>query len=60
MPTKSARECKAQIHPEEPDWYAAPEGRAQTQREFQNALKKGTLVRSEGATIARSARGDVS
>ena len=37
-----------------PSWYATPEGRRQTQREFESALKNGTLVRSSGATIRRT------
>jgi len=39
---------------EDPDWYASPEGRRQTQREFERALKNGTLVRSSGTRIART------
>lgn len=31
------------------DWYASPEGRRQTQREFQRALKNGTLIHSSGS-----------
>ena len=37
------------------DWYASPEGRRQTQREFERALKQGTLVHSSGSKIPRSA-----
>jgi len=33
------------------DWYASPEGRRQTQREFERAAKEGTLIRSSGARI---------
>ena len=32
-------------------WYATPEGRRQTQREFERAIKRGDLVRSQGSTI---------
>jgi hypothetical protein len=35
-------------------WYASPEGRRQTQREFERALKRGTVLRSEGARIPLS------
>jgi hypothetical protein len=35
-------------------WYATPQGRRQTQREFARALKKGTLIRSAGAKIRKS------
>jgi hypothetical protein len=38
----------------EADWYATPQGRRQTQREFAGALKAGTLIRSNGSKIARS------
>jgi len=36
------------------DWYATPQGRRQTQREFARALKDRTLVRANGSKIARS------
>ena len=36
------------------DWYASPEGRRQTQREFERALKNGTLVHSPGSKIPRT------
>src|SRR6185436_17847887 len=39
---------------EEADWYATPQGRQQTQREFARALKDGTLIRSPGSKIAKS------
>jgi hypothetical protein len=39
---------------EEPDWYASTEGRRQTQREFERALKKGTVIRSAGSHIPRT------
>ena len=32
-------------------WYAGLDGRQQTQREFERALKRGPLLRSEGSTI---------
>lgn len=32
-------------------WFSSPEGRRQTQREFERALKRGTILRSEGSTI---------
>src|SRR5882762_7340557 len=38
----------------ETDWYASAEGRRQTQREFERALKKGTLIRSAGSRIRRT------
>jgi hypothetical protein len=39
---------------EETDWYASPAGRRQTQREFERALKNGTLIRSSGSRIPRT------
>jgi len=39
---------------EETDWYASADGRRQTQREFERALKKGTLIRSAGSGIQRT------
>ena len=49
MPQKSMPERK----PETGDaaWYATTEGRRQTRREFERALKSGTALRSEGSTI---------
>ena len=35
-------------------WLASPEGRRQTQKEFENALRRGELVRSGGAAIPRT------
>ncbi|MBE7545257.1 MAG: hypothetical protein M9913_23565 [Bryobacteraceae bacterium] len=35
-------------------WYASPAGRRQTRREFERALKDGTLHRSTGANIPRT------
>ena len=47
------RKLKAELEsaPAEAAWYASPEGRRQTQREFERALKRGTILRSEGSTI---------
>jgi hypothetical protein len=36
----------------EAGWYTTPEGRRQTQREFERALKQGTLLRSPGLPVA--------
>ncbi len=38
----------------EADWYASPEGRRQTQREFDRALRAGTFSRSTGLKVART------
>ncbi len=49
-----AMKSKASSSPGTPSWYATPAGRRQTQREFESAIKDGTLVRSSGSTIRRS------
>ena len=53
MPRKSTKINEPGPKTEETDWYASPEGRRQTQREFERALKDGTLVRSSGSRIPR-------
>ena len=54
MPRKSTDAVKLKANAGQADWYATPEGRLQTQREFARALKEGTLIRSAGSKIARS------
>jgi hypothetical protein len=54
MPRKSTRLLESKFKTEEPDWYRSAEGRRQTQREFERALKDGTLVRSSGSRIPRT------
>jgi len=54
MPRKSTDVVKFKASGEEADWYATPQGRRQTQREFARALKDGTLIRSAGSKIAKS------
>jgi predicted DNA binding CopG/RHH family protein len=39
---------------EEADWYATPQGRRQTQREFARAPKDGNLVRAAGSKIPKT------
>ena len=53
MPRKSTDVVKFNSSAE-PDWYATPQGRRQTEREFARALKDGTLIRSSGSKIAKS------
>jgi len=36
------------------DGYASPQGHRQTQREFERALKEGTLIRSSGSRVRRT------
>jgi len=52
MPRKSAPELKPEA--EEAAWYSTPEGRQQTRREFERALRSGTALRSKGSKIPRT------
>jgi len=54
MPRKSTDVVRLKSNAEEAAWYATPQGRRQTQREFARALKDGTLIRSPGSKIAKS------
>ena len=54
MPRKSANVPRFKSEGEEADWYATPEGRRQTQREFARALRAGTLSRSAGVKAAKT------
>jgi hypothetical protein len=54
MPRKSAHVSKRKSEAEESDWYATPQGRRQTGREFARALKEGSLTHSSGARIAKT------
>ncbi len=54
MPRKSTEAVKFKVNAGEADWYATPQGRLQTKREFARALKEGTLIRAAGSRIARS------
>jgi len=54
MPRKSTKVAEPKSETEETDWYASPEGRRQTRREFERALKNGTLIRSSGSRIPRT------
>ena len=54
MPRKSTDGTKVMAKAEEADWYATPQGRLQTQREFARAVKDGTLIRSTGSKIAKT------
>src|SRR5581483_10534433 len=52
MPRKSKAELESMSA--EAAWYTTPEGRRQTQREFERALKRGTLLRSPGSPIPQT------
>jgi hypothetical protein len=54
MPRKSTNVFKVKSDAEEADWYATTEGRRQTQREFDRALRAGTLSRSTGLRVAKT------
>jgi hypothetical protein len=54
MPRKSPKVAEPKSETEESAWYASPEGRRQTQREFGRALKNGTLIRSSGSRLPRT------
>jgi len=52
MPRRSKAEA-ASVETEA-TWYSTPEGRRKTQREFERALKQGTVLRSEGSAIPQT------
>jgi hypothetical protein len=54
MPRKSTNVPGFKSDADEADWYATPEGRRQTQREFVRALRAGTLSRSPGLKVAKT------
>ena len=54
MPRKSTDVVRLKANAGEADWYATPQGRLQTQREFARALKDRTLIRSTGPKIAKT------
>lgn len=54
MSHKSIDVMKLKANTGEADWYATPQGRRQTQREFARALKDGALVRSTGSKVAKT------
>ena len=54
MPRKSTNVPKFKSGAEEADWYATPEGRRQTQREFARALRAGTSTRSAGLKVTKT------
>ena len=54
MPGKSTKIPKFKSTAAEAAWYATPEDRRQTQREFTRALRTGTLSRSPGLKAERT------
>ncbi len=54
MPRKSTGTHRFKSEAGEANWYATPQGRRQTAREFVRALRDGRLSRSTGLKAARS------
>jgi hypothetical protein len=54
MPRTSTNVPKFKSGAEEADWYATPQGRRQTQREFARALKDGTVIRPAGSKVLKT------
>lgn len=54
MPRKSTDARRFKSEAGEANWYATPEGRRQTTREFARALRAGTLSRSTGLKVAKT------
>ena len=54
MPRKLNNGLKVKSDTEEAAWYASPEGRRQTLREFTRAVRAGTLSRSAGLNVAKT------
>jgi predicted DNA binding CopG/RHH family protein len=54
MPRTSTDAPKFRSDAEEADWYATPQGRRQTRREFARALKEGTAIRPAGSKISKT------
>jgi hypothetical protein len=52
MPRKSTPEVGSEF--KEAAWYTTAEGRRQTRREFEHALRSGTAFRSAGSKIPRT------
>ncbi len=52
MPRKSAADAKSEAL--EAAWYTTPEGRRQTLREFERALRSGVAFRSQESSIPRT------
>ncbi|MGP8244790.1 MAG: hypothetical protein ACLQVN_09765 [Bryobacteraceae bacterium] len=54
MPRKSTNVPTFKSDREEADWYATPEGRRRTEREFVRALRAGTIGRSAGLKVPKT------
>ncbi|MDR3719435.1 MAG: hypothetical protein P4K98_11575, partial [Bryobacteraceae bacterium] len=54
MARKSTERVAFKSEAEEADWYATPQGRQQTQREFERALRGGVVNRLGVAKLQRT------
>jgi hypothetical protein len=54
MARKSTERLAFKSEAEEADWYVTPQGRQQTQREFERALRVGAVTRLSGAKLERT------
>lgn len=54
MATKSTKPATRGSESDDAAWYTTPEGRRQTQREFECALRTGTIGLSSGLKIQKS------
>jgi predicted DNA binding CopG/RHH family protein len=54
MARKSTERLTFKSKTEEADWYATPQGREQTRREFERALRLGATARLGGTKIQRT------
>lgn len=54
IPLKSTGKSKLRSEAGEADWYATPDGRRQTEREFVRALKSNSLIRSAGLKVTKT------
>jgi predicted DNA binding CopG/RHH family protein len=54
MARKSTERVAFKSEGEEADWFATPQRRQQTQREFERALRGGAVTRLDGAKLQRT------
>jgi hypothetical protein len=54
MATKSTKPATRGSESDDAAWYTTPEGRRQTQREFERALRIGDIILSNGLKVPKS------
>jgi len=54
MARKSTERLTFKSEAEEADWYATPQGRQQTRREFERSLRNGAVTRVRGTNLRRT------